>query len=149
MKLMGRNRDSRYKGWSVAFTLVFAVQLLASTLCLVSSAQAAEEIMASHCHETMKMDSGHHMSMQHEMGAKPAHAQPEDMQMSTCSHCESPEDVALFVNDLDLSEQLSAFIVVEASTTFPATASRNFMERAQAPPRSSTTLYTTTQRIRI
>jgi len=145
MKLMGRNRNR----WSVAFTLAFSVQLFASTLCLVSSAQAAEEIKASHCHETMQMDSSHQMAMQHEMGTKPIHDQSEKMPMSACSHCESPEDIALFINDLDLSGQLFTFIVVETSATTSASTSENFTERAQAPPRSSSTLYTTTQRIRI
>jgi len=145
MKLMGRNRNRL----SVTFTLVFAVQLLATTLCLVSSAQAAEEITANHCVDAMQMDSTHQMAMQHEMAVKPMQAQSEQMPMSACSHCESPEDIALFINNLDLSNLLSAFIVVETSATTSATTSQNFVERAQAPPRSSTTLYTTTQRIRI
>jgi len=147
MKLMGRNRNR----WSVAFTLVFAVQLLASTLCIVSSAQAAEEIKANHCHETMQMNSADQMDMQHEMASMPMLAQPEPSPMSVCSHCASPENFALFLNNLDISpsDLLLAFVMVDTSSTASATASQSFIERAQAPPRSSTTLYTTTQRIRI
>jgi len=147
MKLMGRNRNR----WSAAFALVFAVQLLASTLCLVSSAQAAEEIKASHCHESMQRDSEQHASMQHEMGDRSMQSQPEPSPMSACSHCASPENFALFVNNLDLSstDLLLAFIVVETALTTSETTSQNSVDRAQAPPRSSTTLYSTTQRIRI
>ena len=147
MKLMRRNRNRS----SVVFTLIFAVQLLASTLCVVSSAQAAEAIQASHCHETMQHDSGQQMDMQHEMGAQSIQAQSEPLPMSTCSHCAAPENFTLFVNDLDVSpsDLLFAFVVMETPVTTSATASLNFMERAQAPPRSSTTLYTITQRIRI
>ncbi|MES0372187.1 MAG: hypothetical protein ABUK11_07900 [Mariprofundaceae bacterium] len=138
MKLMRGNRNR----WSVAFTLVFSVQLLVSALCVIPSAQAAVVAEVTHCNE----------AMQHEMSAKSMQemamqAQPESSPMATCSHCSSPENFALFLNNLDISpsDLLLAFVVVETA----ATTSQNFIARAQAPPRSSTTLYTTTQRIRI
>lgn len=143
MKLVRRNRNR----WSVTFTLVFAVQLLTSALCVVPSAQAAEAIKANHCHEAMQHNSGQQPNMQHEMGSN--HIQ--EMPMSACSHCASPESFALFIHDLDISptDLLFAFVVLETYSTTATTASLNFMERAHAPPRSSTTLYNTTQRIRI
>ncbi|MCF7821969.1 MAG: hypothetical protein K9M17_05965 [Mariprofundaceae bacterium] len=145
MKLMRGNRNR----WSMAFTLVFTVQLLASTLCVVSSAQAAEVIKASHCHEAIQHDPGQHV--QHGMGIRPMQPQSEQLPMSACSHCASPENFALFVNDLDASpaDLLFAFVVLETYATAATAASLNFIKRSLAPPRSSTTLYTTTQRIRI
>jgi hypothetical protein len=147
MKLMRNNRNR----WSMTFTLVFAVQLLVSALCIIPSAQAAVAIEANHCHEAMQHNSGQQPNMQHEMGAKQMQAQPEQLPTSACSHCASPASFAVFINDLNISptDLLFAFVVLETYSTTATTASLNFMERAQAPPRSSSTLYNTTQRIRI
>ena len=125
--------------------LVFAVQVFASSLCISTTAQAVETVSLEHCHQSME-----HSGIQHEMSSM--QAQPmQEIPMSACSHCASPDDFAIFVNDVDASpaDLLLAFIVLE---TIPATSSAalpNFVERAQAPPNSSSTLYTTTQRIRI
>jgi len=130
MKLMRRDRNR----WSVAFTLVFAVQILISSLCISTTAQAMETASSEHCQQSMEQANMHH-----------------EMSMSACSHCASPEDFALFSSSLDLSptDLLLAFVVVDTSTATSATTLLNFMDRAHAPPRSSTTLYNTTQRIRI
>ncbi|NOR72684.1 MAG: hypothetical protein GQ467_02250 [Mariprofundaceae bacterium] len=138
MKLMKRDRNR----WSVAFTLVFAVQILVSSLCISTTAQAMETASSEHCQQNMEQ-----VNMHHEMGSQPMH----EMSMSTCSHCASPEDFTLFASSLDVSpaDLLLAFVVVETPATTSATTLLNFMERAYAPPRSSTTLYNTTQRIRI
>lgn len=110
---------------------------------ICSSGHGAE---ANHCQETMQ----HEMSTtsMHEMAMQ---AQPESSPMSACSHCSSPENFALFTHDLDISpsDLLFAFVVLESSEAIAVTTPMNFIKRAQAPPRSSTTLYNTTQRIRI
>jgi uncharacterized protein involved in copper resistance len=146
MKLMRRNRNR----WSVAFTLVFAVQLLASSLCISTAAQAVETTADNHCHES-RMHAGMPTSdMQAASMQQEENAMDHSMAMA-CTHCASPENYTLFVNGLDVSptDLLLAFVVVDRSTTTSATSLSNFIERAQAPPRSSTTLYNTTQRIRI
>ena len=93
-------------------------------------------------------DMGHGM-MHQKMGAKST--QPVQMPATTCSHCASPDDITLFVNDLDISSPhlILAFVVMEAFSIQTEAELPSFTERPQAPPRSSTTLYTTTQRIRI
>jgi len=126
----------------MAFTFVFAVQILVSSLCISTAAQAMETVSLEHCHQSME-----HSNMQHEMGSEPM----QEMPMPACSHCASPDDFAVYVNDLDVSpvELLIAFIAFGEANNPSAAVSLNFSERVQAPPRSSTTLYTTTQRILI
>lgn len=147
MKLMRGNRSRL----SMTFMLVFAVQILVSSLCISTSAQAMETISPEHCHQSMTdTDMGHGMT-HHSMSEIPMQAQPEQMPPATCSHCSSPDDIALFVNDLDISSPhlILAFVVMETISTHAEAELPGFIERAQAPPRSATTLYTTTQRIRI
>ena len=129
--------------------LVFAVQILVSSLCISTSAQAMETISTEHCHQDMANAGMDHGMMQASMSTEST--QPVQMPPATCSHCDSPGDIALFVNDLDISSPhlILAFVVSETVSIHTEAELPNFIERAQAPPRSSTTLYTTTQRIRI
>ncbi len=131
--------------------LVFAMQILVSSLCISTSAQAIETIAPEHCHQNMMGSDTSHDMMHHSMSDMSMQAQPEQMPKSACSHCDSPDEIALFVNDLDISSPhlILAFVVMETFSTDAEAVLPNFSERAQAPPRSSTTLYTTTQRIRI
>ncbi|MDT8376766.1 MAG: hypothetical protein RQ867_08570 [Mariprofundaceae bacterium] len=142
MKLMRRNHNRL----SVTLTLVFAMQILASSLCISTAAQAMETVSLNHCHQSME-----HSNMQHEMGSRSMQAQPEQLPISACSHCASPDDFAVFVNDLDSSPVgfLIAFVASGETANPSATVSLSLSERALAPPRSSTTLYTTTRRIRV
>jgi len=131
--------------------LVFAVQILVSSLCISTSAQAMETISPEHCQQTMANSEMDHGMMHQAMSEMPMQAQPEQMPKSACSHCDSQDEVALFVNDLDISSPhlILAFVVMETFSIHSEAELPDFSERAQAPPRSSTTLYTTTQRIRI
>ncbi|HKI60492.1 MAG TPA: hypothetical protein VKA23_05610 [Mariprofundaceae bacterium] len=147
MKLM---RGSRGR-LSITFMLVFAVQVLVSSLCISTSAQAMGTIAPEHCHQNMaSFDMGHGI-MQQTMSEMPMQPQSEQLPSSTCSHCDSPDEIALFVNDLDISSPhlILAFMVMETIAQQSGINLPDFIERAQAPPRSSSTLYTTTQRIRI
>lgn len=131
--------------------LVFAVQILVSSLCISTSAQAMETISPEHCHQSMANSDMNHGMMHQAMSEMPMQAQPEQMPKSACSHCDSQDEIALFVNDLDVSSPhlILAFVVMETINQQSASDLPNFIERAQAPPKSSSTLYTTTQRIRI
>jgi len=135
----------------MTFMLVFAVQILVSSLCISTSAQAGERLSPGHCHQSMT-DSGMAHDMMHQtMSKMPMQGQSEQVPPATCSHCSSPDDIALFVNDLDISSPhlILAFVVMASISIHSKAELPGFIERAQAPPRSSTTLYSTTQRIRI
>ncbi|MFC1536222.1 hypothetical protein ACFL48_00230 [Pseudomonadota bacterium] len=122
---------------SVTFTAIFALQLFAASFCISSATQAAETVATNHCHASVDSASSGHTGMQHS---------PE----STCSHCAAPDDFSFSINDLNQAPgmQLLAYIEFKAVYSEPESAAFN-TERAQAPPNSSKTLYTTTQRIRI
>jgi hypothetical protein len=130
----------------MAFMFVFAVQIFASSLCISTTAQAAEASSLEHCHQNIE-----HAAMQHEMGSMPMQAGSEQLPMSACSHCSAPDDFTVISSAPD--QIPVTFLVIYLATTlmtptFGATTPL-FIEKAQAPPNSSSTLYITTQRIRI
>lgn len=139
MKLIRGHRSN----WIKVYSFVFALQFLVSSFCIASPVVAVEAVISNHCHQSM----GHSNMMKHGVSSIPM----QKNQTSACTHCSSPDDFSVFSTDLDspLVEQLITF-VVSADTILPnTTAWLNLSGRAQAPPQSSTTLYTTTQRIRI
>ena len=138
-------RGYRHHG-RIALALIFTAQILISSLCISTAAQAMETVSLEHCHQSIE-----HSNMQHEMSSEAMHVDTQNMPMSACSHCSSPEDFSLFTSHIDLSpaDFLLAIVEVgELASSTPLTLPA-FVERTQAPPNSSSTLYTTTQRIRI
>ena len=141
MKLAKANRSK----WSVTFSVMFAVQLLASSLCISTAVQAAG-VAENHCHESsmhaeMPRSDMQSASMKHVEGS---------MDLA-CTHCASPDDFAVYITHVDHSPVtfLLAYVETDAIALTPETSSAFPAERVQAPPRSSTTLYNTTQRILI
>lgn len=145
MKLMRGNRNR----WSMAFSVMFAVQLLASSLCIATAVQAVEITTSNHCHEStmpnMSRSDIQSASMQHEANAM------DHSMASACTHCASPNKFTVFAAHVDHSPVtfLLAYVATESPVSTSEVSSVSFTERAQSPPRSSTTLFTTTQRIRI
>ncbi len=146
MKLI---RGSRNK-WSMAFSLMFAVQLLASSLCISTAVQAVETVASNHCHESMMHSGMPHSdteaaSVQHETAAM------DHAMKSACTHCASPDDFTISATHTDHAPAtfLLAYVAIDEAASAPETVSARFAERVQAPPRSSTTLYSTTLRILI
>jgi len=141
MQLMRGN----HRRLGVAFSVIFAMQLLASSLCIVTPAQATEAVSNGHCHQSM-----HSMNMGHT--AKAMHPSLPRKHDTACTHCDSPQNLNTTVQAADLvpAAMLLAVVVPLAEIASPAAVhTSGFADRAQAPPDSSDTLFTTTQRIRI
>ncbi|MDX8402915.1 MAG: hypothetical protein R8K54_00720 [Mariprofundaceae bacterium] len=131
--------------WSVAFTLVFAVQILAAGFCLLTpqihAATAAEMPMSAdiavHC------TNGDNTNAEYEAG----HAD----QNTACAHCDLPNKlVQNKVSTFNIGIDLPAVTPVHMEIKLSAPVSIDLAARPlTGPPRSSSLLYTITQRIRV
>jgi hypothetical protein len=146
MKLAKANRSR----WNVTFSVMFAVQLLASSLCISTAAQAVEITAGNHCHESSIHAGMPTSDMQAANMQQEENAMDHSMAMA-CTHCASPDNFTVYTTHVDHSPVtfLLAYMETDAIAFTPETSSAFPAERVQAPPRSSTTLYNTTQRIRI
>lgn len=143
MKLEKTNRNR----WSVTFSVMFAVQLLASSLCISTAVQAAE-VAANHCHESSTHAEMSRSDMSSENMQQEKNVIDHSM-ASACTHCASPDDFSVSINSLDHSPVMFLLAYMTTELAASKASAAPFTERAQAPPQSSTTLYTTTQRILI
>jgi len=85
--------------------------------------------------------------MGHDMSSEPM----QEIPASACSHCTSPDGVTISSSFLDQAPVvvLIAYMATKATASTFESPALLFIEKAQAPPNSSSTLYTTTQRIRV
>ncbi len=135
----------------MTFSVMFAVQLLASSLCISTAAQAVETATGNHCHE-----SSIHAGMPASDIQAASSTQQEENAMGhsmamACTHCASPDNFTVYTTHADHSPVtfLLAYVESDAIAFAPEAFSAFPAERVQALPRSSTTLYNTTQRILI
>lgn len=139
------NRKLNLRGFSRLMIGLFAVQVLAAGFCLISpelhtaKAHAADMQMPmsgdmlEHCEVNTKAESGH------------------GDHGSACAHCNQPDELvqskaSIFNIDFDLPVMLmtSTEIVLSAPASIDLA-----VRTPTGPPRSSSLIYTTTQRIRI
>ncbi len=139
------NRKLNLRGLSRLMIGLFAVQVLAAGFCLLTpdthaaNAQAAGMQMAmsgdmmAHCDKAAKTETEH---AGHD---------------GACAHCDQPDELlqskaSTFNSDFDLP----VLQVVSVASELPVPVSLDMTVRTPTgPPRSSSLIYTTTQRIRI
>jgi len=139
------NRKMNLRGLSRLMIGLFAVQVLAAGFCLLTPETHAANAhpvdmqmpmsgdMMAHCDNDAKAESGH-----------AGHG-------GACAHCDQPDELvqskaSTFNIDLDLPVMLVASVEID----LPAPVSVDLaMRTPTGPPRSSSLIYTTTQRIRI
>lgn len=137
------------RGFSRLMTGLFAVQVLAAGFCLLTPQSHAANAQPA----TMQMpvSSGVTSHCTKDDASKPADSKTEPGHHSACAHCDQPDEliqskVSPFNIDFDLHVQPVAFIAID----LPAQVTVDLAVRTPTgPPRSSSLIYTTTQRIRI
>ena len=129
-----------HKHLRTALSAVFVIQLLAASLCFVASASAMETETTSLCHEQMHMSTENMVHQQ-----KPQH------HSDACTHYDAPQNLTATSITINLIPAAVLLAIVEKPLTADLQFERDFVqiEKAQAPPDSSTLLLTTTQRFRI
>lgn len=136
------NRKLNLRGFSRLMVGLFAVQVLAVGFCLLTpqihAASAVDKSIpmsgeiAFHCESNVK--------------AKPGHAEH-----TACAHCDLPDElVTSKVSGFNMDVELPALALVATAIELSAPLSIDLSVRIPTgPPRSSSLLYTTTQRIRV
>jgi len=123
--------------------MLFAVQVMVGGFCLLT----AEAHAMPQPVQTTDMD-GHcakstHISLSHEHGSNHS---------GNCYHCDQPDELSssAFTSPAPMLLVLSDFISLPAAPLFDQAATGLLSTRTPTgPPRSSSLLYTTTQRIRV
>jgi len=120
---------------------LFAMQVLVGGFCLLTSeahamsASVHTHEMSAHCAKSVDADHQHSSD-----------------QASTCYHCDQPDELSnsAFSSTVSMALTLSDISILPAALLSMADASGLLSARTPTgPPRSSTLLYTTTQRILI
>jgi hypothetical protein len=136
------NSKRHLRGFSRFMIGLFAVQVLAAGFCLVTP-----EVHAAKAHAMdMQMPMSDDMASHCESNVK---AESDHAGHSACAHCDLPDElVTSKVSGFDMDFELPAQALVAAAIEFSASLSTDFSVRTPTgPPRSSSLLYTTTQRI--
>jgi len=140
------------RGFSRLMAGLFAVQVLAAGFCLLTP-----EIHAANAQPaTMQMQASSGMAdmashCKNDSATDPADGTPASNHHSSCAHCDQPDEliqskVSPFNIDFDLAVQPVAVLAID----LPAQVTVDLAVRTPTgPPRSSSLIYTITQRIRI
>jgi len=138
------------RGFSRLMTGLFAVQVLAAGFCLLTPQSHAANAQPA----TMQMQSsssGMAGMASHCKNDSDSDHKPTSNQHSSCAHCDQPDEliqskVSPFNIDFDLPLQPVAVLAIE----LPVQVTVDLAVRTPTgPPRSSSLIYTTTQRIRV
>ncbi|NWF38853.1 hypothetical protein F3F96_06860 [Mariprofundus sp. NF] len=136
------NRKLHMRGISRLMVGLFAMQLFAAGFCLM--------IPQAHA-MPMSMEVSHAAEMGAEHCAEPMQSADTDMQHTACNHCDQPDE--LWQNSklsIDADNSFITLVYAELlsiSVAQPALILTSLVPTG--PPRSSSLIYTTTQRIRI
>jgi len=129
--------------------MLFAVQVMVGGFCLLTA--EAHAMPPSMSMQGMAMDgscakSGH---VDHNLNGQHQHEQDDS---GNCYHCDQPDELSssAFTSAAPVLLVLSDFISLPAAPLFDLAATGLLTARTPTgPPRSSSLLYTTTQRIRV
>ena len=126
---------------------LFAMQLFAGAFCMMTPAVHAKPVANMSSHEM----SSHHITAANEHCATTASESPNAEHQQACAHCNQPDEVLQNAQlSVDSSLQFIAYVDMKWHETdlFQAGSLLNSLVPT-GPPKSSSLIYTTTQRIRI
>jgi len=136
-------RKLHIRGFSRLMAVMFAVQIVVGGFCLLTaeahtmptSVQTSD--MDAHCAKSIDPISNHGQESDHS---------------GNCYHCDQPDELSssAFTSMAPIALALSGVISLPAAPQFGSTATGRLSSRTPTgPPRSSSLLYTITQRIRV
>lgn len=140
------------RGVSRLMAMLFAVQIVVGGFCLLTAEAHAmpQAMQAQHVHaHCAKSSSSEHHQADHQLNADHQHSQDDS---GNCYHCDQPDELSssAFTSAAPVLLVLSDFISLSVAPLSGKAATGLLTARTPTgPPRSSSLLYTTTQRIRV
>jgi len=134
----------RFRRLSCLMAGMFAMQVLVSAFCLLTSEAHAMPMAQHGTPQSAQIDA-------HCAKAEPLHEQQTPHHSGSCYHCDQPDELSnsSFSSLAQVAVLLPAIVSVPALRAWGHDSGLLSTRVPTGPPRSSTLLYTTSQRIRI